>query len=68
MLGSRWGPLLLGHRGTETVEPLLLVVDIIEVQGVGLAMGRIQRADAKNVLSWRGTEKEIVSGSFKGVI
>lgn len=50
-LNSSWSPLLLGHGGSEAVEPLLLVVDVTHMQCVGLAVRRIQRAHAENILS-----------------
>lgn len=51
LLNSGWSPLLLGYRCAETVEPLLLVVDIAHMQGVGLAVGRIRGAHTENILS-----------------
>ena len=58
LLNSGWSPLLLGHGGAQTVEPLLLVVDVVDVQGVGLAVGWIQRAHTKDVLGYGGTQTE----------
>ena len=43
--GFRRGPgrsgRLLGHSAAQAVEPLLLVVDVIHLQGVGLTVGRV---------------------------
>lgn len=50
-LNSGWSPLLLGHGCAQTVEPLLLVVDVVDVQGVALVEGGLQGADAENVFS-----------------
>lgn len=41
---------LLGHGTAQAVEPLLLVVDVVHLQGVGLTVGRIQRAHTEHVL------------------
>lgn len=59
-LNSGWSPLLLGHGCAQTVEPLLLVVDVVDIQGVALVEGGLKGADAENVFSWRDTEVRAV--------
>lgn len=41
---------LLGHGAAQAVEPLLLVVDVVHLQGVGLTVGRIQGAHTEHIL------------------
>lgn len=41
-----------GDGAAEAVEPLLLVEDVVDLQGVGLGMARVLGTHAENVLSW----------------
>lgn len=51
LLNFGWSPLLLGHGCAQTVEPLLLVVDVVDIQGVGLVVGWVEGAHAENIFN-----------------
>lgn len=51
---------MLRYCSAKTVEPLLLVVDVIDMQCVRLTVGWIHRAHTENVLSLKDNEKSKV--------